>query len=60
MVFYEILGQIHPKIKITPKFMFDISSISILTLISDKRFMEHLSQVMPKLVPVFESQSRKL
>ena len=48
----------YPKIKITQKFMFDISSIPILTAISDKSFIEHLPQIMPKLVPEFEFQSR--
>ena len=38
--------------------MFDISSIPILTAISDKTFIEHLPEDMPKLVPEFEFQSR--
>ena len=38
--------------------MFDISSIPLSTTISDKSFIEHLPQVMPKLVPEFDSQSR--
>ena len=38
--------------------MFDFSSIPISTAIYDKSFIEHLPQVMPKLVPEFEFQSR--
>ena len=40
------------------KFMFDISSISILTMRSAKSFIEHLLHVMPKLVFDLEFQSR--
>ena len=61
-IFYEIftscLGQINPKIKIAQKFVFDISSILVLITISDKSFIEHLPEVMPKLVPEFEFQCR--
>ena len=35
--------------------MFDISRISISTAISDKSFIEHLPQVMPKLIPSLNS-----
>ena len=34
--------------------MFDISSITIWTIISDKNFIENLPQVMPKLVQEFD------
>ena len=34
--------------------MFDISSIPILTMTSDKSLIEHLLHVMPKLVSEFE------
>ena len=50
-------GQINPKIKVAQKFIFDTSSIPILTAIFDKMFIEHLPQVMPKLVPEFDFQS---
>ena len=51
-------GQINPKIKITLTVMFDISSIPVLTMRSDKSFIEYLLHVMPKLVSDFEFQSR--
>ena len=38
--------------------MFDVSSIPISSTVSDKSFIEHLPQVMPKLFPEFEFQSR--
>ena len=38
--------------------MFDISSILISTKISDKSFIEHLLQIMLKLDPELEFQSR--
>ena len=54
MVFMKYLPvQINPKIKIALKFMFQISSIPILTMRSDKSFIEHLLHVMPKLVSDF-------
>ena len=54
MVFMKYLpGQINPKIKIALNFMFGISSIPILTMRSDKSFIEHLLHVMPKLVSDF-------
>ena len=55
---YQLPGQINPKIKIARKFVFDISSILILTTRSDKSFIEHLLHVMPKLVSDLEFQSR--
>ena len=59
MVFIKYLpGQINTKIKIALKFMFDISSISILTMRSNKKLIEHLLHVMSKLVSNFEFQSR--
>ena len=59
MVFMKYLpGQINPKIKITLTVMFDISSIPVLTMRSDKSFIEYLLHVMPKLVSDFEFQSR--
>ena len=54
---YQLPGQINPKIKIAWKFVFDISSILILTTRSDKSFIEHLLHVMPKLVSDLEFQS---
>ena len=57
MVFMKYLaGQI--KVKVALKFMFDISSNPILTMRSDKSFIEHPLHVMPKLVSDFEFQSR--
>ena len=41
--------QTNPKIKIALKFMFDISSIPILTMKSDKSFIEHLLHAMAKI-----------
>ena len=41
-----MLGQIKPQIKISQKSMFDISSILVSAMVSDKSFIEHLSQVM--------------
>ena len=38
--------------------MFDISNIPISTQISDKSVIEHLPQVMPKLVHEFNFQSQ--
>ena len=38
--------------------MFDISSIPTLITISDKSFIEHLPEVMQKVVPEFEFQCR--
>ena len=59
IVFMKYLtGQIYPKIKIALKFMFDISSIPILTMRSDKSFIEHLRHVLPKLVSNLEFQPR--
>ena len=57
MIFMKYLGQINPKIKVAQKFIFDISSIPIWTMISDESFIEHLPRVLPKLVPEFELQS---
>ena len=51
-------GQINPKIKIVPKFMFDFSSVPILTIKSDESFIEHLLHVIAKLVSDFEFKSR--
>ena len=52
---YQLLGQTNPKIKIAQKFMIGISSIPISNKISsDKSFIEHLPQVMPKLAFKFE------
>ena len=47
----------YPKIKIALKFMFDISSVPILTARSDKSFIEHLQHIMPKFVSECEFQS---
>ena len=59
MVFMKYLpGQINVKVKIDLKFKFDISSILILTMRSDKSFIKHLLHVMVKLVSDFEFQSR--
>ena len=55
---YQPLIHINPKIKIAKKFMFNISSSPILTMISDTSFIDHLPQVMPKLVPKFPFQTR--
>ena len=49
-----IPGQINPKTKIALTFMFDISGIPILTMRSDKIFIEYLQHVMRKLVCDFE------
>ena len=38
--------------------MFGISNIPVLTMRSDKSFIEHLLHVMPKLVSDLEFQSR--
>ena len=53
-----MLGQINPQIKISQKSMFDISSILVSAMVSDKSFIEHLSQVMLKVVREFEFQSQ--
>ena len=59
MIFMKYLpGQIHLKIKIALKIMFDIPSIPFLTMRYDKSFIEQLLHVMPKLVSNFEFQSR--
>ena len=55
---YQVPDQVNPNIKITLKFMFDISSIPILIMRSDKSFIEHLLHVMPKLISDLEFQSR--
>ena len=51
-------GQIKPKIKIVPKFMFDFSSVPILTMKSDESFIKYLLHVIAKLVSDFEFKSR--
>ena len=43
---YQLPGQINPKIKISLKLIFDISSILILNTVSDKSFTERLLHVM--------------
>ena len=59
MVFMKYLpGPINLKVKVDLKFLLDISSILILTMRSDKSFIEHLLHVMAKLVSDFEFQSR--
>ena len=56
MVFMKYLpGQINPKIKITLKVTFDISSIPVLTMRSDKSFIEYLLHVMPNWSPILNS-----
>ena len=61
MIFMKYLSAVRPNLpqdQNCSEIMFDISSIPISTTISDKSFIEHLPQVMSKLVPEFEFQSR--
>ena len=58
MKYLPAVGQINPRIKIAQKFMFDMSSTLILTATFDKSFIEHLPQVIPKLVREFDFQFR--
>ena len=51
-------GQINPKINIVPRFMFEFSSVPILTMKSDESFIEDLLHVIAKLVSDFEFKSR--
>ena len=43
-----LLGQINSKIKIALKFMFGVSSVAILTMRSNKSFIEHLTTCYAK------------
>ena len=55
---YQLPGQVNPKTEIALKFIFNISSIRILAMRSEKSFIENLLHVMPKLVSDLEFQSR--
>ena len=58
MKYLSAVKEINSKIEKAQKFMFDISSISISTTISDKSFIDYLPDIMLKLVPKFEFQSQ--
>ena len=45
----HLLGQINSKIKIALKFMFDVSSVAILTMRSNKSFIEYLTTCYAKI-----------
>ena len=58
MKYLPVAKSMNPKIKLALKFMFDISSVLILTMKSDKSFIKNLLHVRSKFISECEFQSR--